>query len=273
MTSILVSSDDHGVEQSIAPRIADTLGFRFVGPDLLGVIAKRAGVAEEKVRSLLDGTVRARAFKTHHWHLLCRLQEATLSNLMEDGIVSAGLGAHLYVNDVSHIIKLRLLSSTNERLQQADGKSTVSEKRGIGLLDRLHPRRVSFCQEIFGVDEQDASLYDMVIHLKQIQPERVIEIIQDMANFRGFQPMTYSRRCLEDQLLACRVRLDLFHEFPDHVVKADGNRVVICVKCSDRQRTNVIAKIKDKLKPMESVGLVEVHTVGSLKALSTWKCH
>lgn len=272
MTSILVSSDDHGVEQALSQQIASTLGLRFVGPELLAVVAQKAGVTEESVRSILDGTTRKRAFKTHHWRLLCQLQEATLLALLDDGVVSAGLGAHLYVNDVSHIIKLRLLSSTAERSHQADGNHEASEKGIARLLGRLHPSRVSCSQELFGVDEQDPSLYDMVIHLKQIQPDRVIEIVRDMAQFRGFQPMTYSRRCLEDQVLACKVRLELLDDFPQHVVKADGSRVVVCVKCSERQRTNVIVRIKDKLKPMESVGLVEVHTVGSLKALDSWIC-
>lgn len=181
--------------------------------------------------------------------------------------MSAGLGAHLYVRDVSHVIKLRVLSDASERIRRAVEASGLSPKKAAKKLEQQRERRLLWTRELFGVDEHDASLYDVVFQLKQIQPERVIEVLRDLSGFRGFQPMTYSRRCLENLLLASQVRAELLAEFPEHFVRADGSRLVVHVRCSTRQRSQVVSRIKERVKQMAGVGLVEVHAVGSSKAL------
>ena len=54
----------------------------------------------------------------------------------------------------------------------------------------------------FGLDETDASKYDLSISLSQIDSDEAVKIIKDTVAYRRFHPMTYSVSCMEDLELA-----------------------------------------------------------------------
>ena len=80
--------------------------------------------------------------------------------------------------------------------------------------------------------------------------------------------MTYSRKCLHDLLLANKVRVALLPKYSEIRVKADGDRVIVHVKCSKRQKPQTVSGIKEIAGKVETVGLVEVHAVSNLRDTS-----
>lgn len=261
MTTILISSDDQAVGEDVAKRAAEAVGFKYLGPELLEQAATKYDTTARKLREALQVGRRRKGNDL----LLARIQIAVLDALQEDDLVCAGLAAHLYVKNISHVLTLRILTDMEERVKQLVSEQGLSERRARKQLDRERANRSRWSEETFGVDECDAANYDLVIRMTQIELDKIIQIIRDTATYSGFQAMTYSRKCLADLLLAARVREKILPEYPEVRVSANGDRAIVHVKCSKRRKQQTVVGIKELAGQLPGVGLVEVHTVSSLR--------
>jgi cytidylate kinase len=252
MTSIILSSDDPALEQQLGERLAKALDYQHVGRALLAEIAAERGVQEEKLSRALEPAVRRPA--TRGGNLLrSAVQSRTTAALLADSVVCTGLAAHLYVKDVSHILMMRVLAGP----EAPQGLPPREQKRA----QRKRARRARWSLETFGVNGEDPANYDMVISLNNIDKRKLVELIGDMVGYRKFQPMTYSKRCLQDQATAAAVRTALLPTFPEINVRADGDAAIVHVRCSKRQKQCTAEAVKSVAGQVPGVRRVEVHAV------------
>jgi cytidylate kinase/ribosome-binding factor A len=264
MTTILVSSDDSAVAVQIGEKMAKGLGYSFVGPTLLKQVAEEHKLQEAKlVRALERMPLRKLPSKLP----LALIQAATLQRLLEDDIVCVNLAAHLYVRGVAHVMMIRVLSDVNAHIGRIAAEKKTSTRKARKLVDKERERRARWSLDNFGIDESDPSIYDMVISLAQIEPDKVVDIVKDMSTYRKFRQMTYSRKCLNDLALAAQVRVALLPAFPDIRVSADGDAATVYVKCSKSKKQQVAKEIKETAGKLEGVQLVKVHAVTSQRQL------
>lgn len=259
MTAIVISSDDQEAGQEIAERTAEALGYTFVGLPLLKQVASQRDVAEDKLLRALNGSLATRLSAKSRDLLVAYVQAAALEQIMADNVVCAGLAAHLYIKDISHVLMVRVLSDTDALAKRIARQKKLPARKAQKIVEKERSRRARWSIEAFGIDETAASVYDMVISLSQIETEKAVEVIRDMAGYRKFQPMTYSRKCLGDLALAAKVRAALLTSFPTARVTADGETAIVHVRCSKRQKQKTAEKIKQVAREIPGVGLVEVH--------------
>jgi cytidylate kinase len=259
MTAIVISSDDKEAGQEIAERTAEALGYTFVGLPLLKQVGSQYNVAEDKLLRALNGSLAARLTGKSRDLLVAYVQAATLEQILADNVVCAGLAAHLYIKDVSHVLMVRVLADADALAKRIARRKKLPARKAEKILEKERARRARWSIETFGVDETAASVYDMVISLSQIEADKAVEVIRDMAGYRKFQPMTYSRKCLQDLVLAAKVRAALLPSFPSARVTADGETAIVHVKCSKRQKQKTAETIKQVAREIPGVGLVEVH--------------
>lgn len=267
MTTVIVSSDDRDVCRAIGTAIADGLGYRYLGRPLLDEVARQCGVQQERLHRLLDGAVGLRA-TTKSRALLARIQAAALEQLLEDNIVCVDLAAHLYVIDVPHVLVVRVLTDADARAATIAAHRRISTRKAQKLIDKEREQRRRWALDLFGVDGSNPANYDMVISLGQIEIDKVVDIIRDMAAYRKFQPTTYSLKCLADLTLAAKVRIALIEAYPDIKVSVDGKTASIRVKCAKRQQEKTVEEIEKLTRQVPGVEQAEVHTVSSMRELN-----
>lgn len=267
MPSIVVSSDDRELSESIAERAAGKLGYELVGPSILASVASRHDLSEETLRRVLDAATYRKVARPKRALALACIQAATLERMEPDNVVCAGLAAHLYVREVSHVLMIRVLADTRVLVNTLVNEKKVSQRRAEKLLERERERRSAWSTDYFSLDEDNASLYDMVFRVGQIAPEKIVESIADMAGHRNFRANSYSRKSLGDLASAARARVALLPRHPEIRVRADGDKVIVHVKCPKRQRQQCAGEVKEAVRRSSRVKLVEVHTVASLRQL------
>lgn len=267
MTSIIISSDAYETGHRVGEKTADALGYAYVGRQLLEQVAEQYKVSVDKLLRVLNGSSASKLSGKTNDLLLGYIQTATLEQLLKDSVVCTGLAAHLYVRDVSHVLMIHVLSDTRALVGALAVEKKISSKKATKILERERARRASWSMDNFGIDEGSPSTYDMVISLEQIEIDKVVDIIKDMAGYRKFQPMTYSRKQLQDLALASRVRVALYAQYPDIRVSADGETAIVFVKCTKRQKQKTTEAIKEIVGQMAGVKLVQVHAVGSIRDL------
>jgi len=268
MTSLILSSDDSALAQQLGDSAAQALGYRHVDRSVLSEVASQFAVPEEKLHRLLDAAAVLRPGSANNRLLWAGIQSRVLRELCQDSVVSTGLAAHLYVRDISHVILIRVLADPVAREDALAAQHDISVARAKKRLERAKKRRAKWSLGTFGLDEADPDLYDMVISLSQIGRDKLLEIVKDVAAYRTFKSMSYSRKCLQDLALAAEVRATLLPKFAEIDVKADDGVAIVRVRCSQRSKAAKVEAIKSLAGQLAEARRVEVHTVKRLREVA-----
>lgn len=267
MTVIAISESSYLPPQSLAADLAQRLGYAQAGPELLDKIAARCQQNRSKLEAALG--------EYKHWNrlsmavrqrLLAETKAQVLTLMELDGLVSHGLAAHLFVRGVSHVFKVRLIAEEGERLGRLAEAQGLSADKARKRLEAEDQDRRQWSQSIFGEDEAAASLYDMVINLDRVEPEKALSVIAEAATARRFQPMTFSMDLLRDQALASRVRAELVSLDPQVRVDSGKGRVWVQATASKRQEAKKAQALRELALAVAGVQELEVHVLPDLVA-------
>ena len=246
MPVLLFASDNQKLENTIARETAQHLGYKTLNQTFLDEIAQRHHLDPVKLRDAMEITpsiLKRMPAKLWH-HLLSFVEMDVLEQLIEDNFVCWGLGAHLYVQVISHVLKVRLVGGNGD----SDGSDTRKERQ-----------RDKWAMAAWHHKESDPRLYDQVINLDQIKPEEVVSNVAATLEYPRFKPMTYSKNNLTDRLLAARVKNVLVETMTDIHVHAQNGTVVVTTTSLKRDKRKKTAAIKEIAGQVEGIGYLEVH--------------
>ena len=246
MSVLLFASENQELEDKIAQETAKKLGYKTLNHTFLDDIARQYDLDPSKLREAMvspPSILRRMPSKFWHYALSC-VETAVLDRLLEDDIVCWGLGAHLYVLVVSHVLKVRLVGGDGSASVTDTKKERQREKWSVAAWQRR---------------ESDPRLYDLVINLDQIKPGEAVTTVSNTVSYPRFKPMTYSRNNLMDRALAAKVKNVLLKTLTDIHVHAQNGTVVVTTTSLKREKEKKIAAIKEITGQVEGIGYLEVH--------------
>lgn len=206
MTSILISSDDLSLAETIAQQVADKRDMPIVNRSYLDHIEKQYNIKTKNLIQLLNFNGRLNNAKKR---LLACLEAGVFEKLLDDNIVCTGLGAHLYVTGISHVLNIRVLSDMASATHKMAAEKNMAPKKVRSLLEKKMKRRQRQTRALFGIDETNPATYDMLLTLGKFDIDQVVKTIVETAEKRKFKTMTYSKKCALDLALAGRIRIAL----------------------------------------------------------------
>jgi cytidylate kinase len=260
MPSIIVSSDSPATSWRIAKSVAQNLKYDHLGREFLEEVARVHSAREKDLTRALEARgARLGILNRTRETNLAYIEAAVLERFVDTNVVCEGLGAHLYVRDIPHVMNVRVLEDIRQRIARIAAEEKVSPGRVRRRLEREEERRKRWSREVFGVDESNPSNYDMVISLGQIEIERVVTTICDTIGDRRFEEMTYSRKCIQDRVLEHRVRAELAASHPSVKVAARDGTVMLGVGRGGPNWRKRAEKIKQLVEPLEGVEYIEVY--------------
>ncbi|MFZ5563662.1 MAG: AAA family ATPase [Thermodesulfobacteriota bacterium] len=265
MSIILISSDVAETEATIAEKVAEEKEYAPLNRRFLNEVAGRYDIGPERLREVLENTPSLlRRMPARQWrYLLACIEAEVLTRLLADNTVCWGLFAHLYVQGVSHALRIRVLAGRQEAARIAEQKGILAQKAEKQTAD-AQKRRRNWSMAAYQEDEADPARYDLVISLDQIDLVEAVRTIVGASAYRKFQSMTYSTKCLTDLALAARVRAELLKSMADVSVQARDGSVVVSTRASSRQKRKKVETIKQLAGQVQGVGYVEVHAQNSL---------
>lgn len=261
MSIIIISSDSKEIEQKTASLIARSLGYRTIDREgIFPVVSDKYKVSEDELIGALENRPSVFRKSIRQWNLrLSFIREAVVEELLQDNLVCHGLAAHLYVLGVSHVLRVRVLSKEDEKIQQVMERSGANRQSALKILEKEKKFRSRWSSDLFDMDETDSSRYDLSINLNNIDLEDAIKLIEETISYRKFKAMTYSMRCMQDLALVSRARAILLPRFPDVRVQASSGRLIISLLSLKREKEKKTKIIKDMTGNIQGVDYVEVH--------------
>lgn len=260
MSIITISRRTYSRGKEIAEKVARLLEYECAGRKVLQAASRDYGVPEEK---LYKATHEAPSFlgmtPVARKKYIAYVKAAFAAYMLKDNVVYHGPAGEILIQGVSHLLRVRINADLDDRIALRMERDGIPEKDARKKILSDDEKHVKLMKWVYGRDDTDASLYDLVINVSQIDVDKAVEIIASTVNHNKFQPMTYSIKMMKNIELSCRVTANLIDIDPDIRVRSEEGKVHIHTKASGRAMKKNASIIKERAMKLPGVVNVEVH--------------
>jgi cytidylate kinase len=250
MPIVTIYQGASGEGQELAAAVAEALGYRCVGREVLIEASRRYGIPEAKLNEIVE--------KGPHWweRLLQDLRpyrivlQATLCELAHDGkVVYHGHLGHELLSGIGHVLKVLLTAPLEFRIEQTRARQKVTDiaaRHYIEEVDRARSRRL---MAMFGTDWRDPNRYDLILNMGKMRRDGAKRVIIEAAKLEEYQPTPASDQAFNDLALGSRVYAVLFAS-PDVgrsalEVRAEGGHIHVKGRVDHGLEDKVLTIVKN----------------------------
>lgn len=185
------------------------------------------------------------------------IQAAFLKVMREDNLVYHGLAGHFFLQGVSHVLKVRIISDIEDRVRLEMQRKNISEKDARRLLIKDDEERNKWSQFLYAINTTDPQLYDLVIHIRKFSVEDAVDIICHTVNMSQFQATPESQQAMENLALSAEVKAALIDLNPAVEVCAESGIVHIKARISETLQQDMENILKNQAWAVR--GVKEIH--------------
>ncbi len=210
MPIITISRGSRSGAKELAERLAAKLGYDCLSREELSDYAIEEGVPVGKLQTAMmrPPRVARRLSKERDLYMAC--VTARLCELGRSGkLVYHGHAAHLYLPDVTHVLRVRVVSHKEFRIRQEMVRLNLSREKAKEYIENVDEDRAKWVRFLFGVNWDDPHLYDLTVNVRVMGAENAATALCAMAELPNFKPTPGSIQALENRYLAARARFKL----------------------------------------------------------------
>jgi cytidylate kinase len=211
MPIITIYQGASGEGQELAEAVAEALGYRCVGREVLVEASRRYGIPEAKLNEIVE--------KGPHWweRLLQDLRpyrivlQATLCELAHDGkVVYHGHLGHELLSGIGHVLKVLLTAPIEFRIAQIRTRQRLTEIAARHYIEEVDKARSRRLNAMFGADWRDPNRYDLVLNMGKMSRDGAKRVIIEAATLEEYQATSVSNQAFNDLALSSRIHATLF---------------------------------------------------------------
>jgi cytidylate kinase len=250
MSIITIFQGASGEGQELAEAVAEALGYRCVGREVLVEASRRYGVPEAKLNDIVE--------KGPHWweRLLQDLRpyrialQAALCELAHDGkVVYHGHLGHELLPGIGHVLKVLLTAPIEFRIEQIRARQSLTEVAARHYLEEIDKARSRRLMAMFGADWRDPNRYDLILNMSKMRREGAKRLVLEAAKLEEYQPTPASDHAFNDLALGSRVYTKLFAA-PDIrgsalEVRAEGGHIYLKGRVDHGLDDKVVTLVKE----------------------------
>ena len=210
MPIITIYQGASGEGQELAETVAQALGYRCVGREVLVEASRRYGIPEAKLNEIVEKG-------THWWERLLQdlrpyriALQATLCELAHDGkVVYHGHLGHELLSGIGHVLKVLLTAPIEFRIEQVRARQSLTDVAARHYIEEIDKARSRRLMAMFGADWRDSNRYDLILNMGKMRREGAKRVIIEAAKLEEYQPTPASNQAFNDLALGSRVQATL----------------------------------------------------------------
>ncbi len=230
MAIITISRGSFSFGKELAEKVAKRLGYEIVSREILLEASKTFNVPEVKLKNALVNPLSFLdkiSYRREKYIAYIRAQ--ILKTVKRDNIVYHGFAGHFFLKDVPHVFKIRVIANMEERIKVLATKENISMEEAKEKIKKLDESRKKWSLQLYGIDTNDPSLYDLVVHLDKIKVDDAVEMICDLVKKGLFNATLESKQMIEDMSICAELKTALMEIQPDVKVKCTNKEVTVIV--------------------------------------------
>ena len=261
MAIITISRGSYSRGKEVAEKLAQKLGYQCISRDILLEASDEFNIPEIKlVRALHDAPSVLERFHYGKERYLSYLKSALLQHVKADNVVYHGLAGHYFLGDIPHVLKVRILADMGDRVKEEMKRENISAETALYILKKDDEERRKWGIQVYGTDPWDSRLYDMVLNVKTLTVDDIIQMLSDAIKKPAFKTTAESQKRIENMALAMKVQAELVKTVPKVEVDADGSHVFVNAFGENVPTSKaLVTKIKDIAKGVDGVGEVTLN--------------
>ena len=115
------------------------------------------------------------------------------------------------MEDVSHILKVRIIANREERLKALMERENLSRQEADMIVDKIDEERTKWSMKLYGINIWDCRQYDLVMNIGRIGISDAIDTICRTVAGTAFQPTAASQQRIEQLALEALENLKKMH--------------------------------------------------------------
>ncbi len=259
MAVITISRGSYSRGKEIAEKVAAKLDYACISRDLLLEVSKEHSIPELKLEHAIhDAPGILQRLNRREEKYIAFIKSALLDHLKEDNIVYHGLAGHFFVKDVPHALKIRVLADMEDRVQLEMERRNISAEKALKTLEKDDKERRKWSQRLYGIDTADPSLYDLVVHIKQLTVDDAVDMICDCVSKEQFKTTSESRRMIEDLALSASIQKALIDVGSDIIVCVDRQTAFIETEAAVGDEEDFVKEIREVVETFEGISDIKI---------------
>jgi cytidylate kinase len=178
MAVITLSREMGSRGDDIARLVAERLGLRLVGRDLINRAAKEAGapevaLAEIDELGLLGVKPSAMALRLYREKVAAVIHEMAAAG----DVLLLGRGGQVILTERADVLHVRIIAPRAMRLALVQERCRVSAEVAAARIDASDAARAGYLKRHFGVRGDEAHLYDLVINMAHLDVTAAVDLV------------------------------------------------------------------------------------------------
>jgi cytidylate kinase len=262
MSIVTISRGSYSRGKEVAEKLAQVLNYECISREIILEASEQFNIPELKlVRAIHDAPTILDRFTSGKERFIAFFRAALLKHLQRDNIVFHGLAGHFFLQKIPHILKVRIIADLEDRVREEMKRENISADEARLVLVKDDAERRKWGLSLFGLDSWDSRLYDIILHIDNMQVDNAVSIILHSLEQPCFQTTVESRRLLDDSSLAAQVEAALVKDFPKVEVDAREGDVFVSVRGSLVDEKIISAKVKNQAEMVAGVKRIHVNMI------------
>ena len=262
MSIISISRGSYSRGKEVAEKLANALNYECISREIILEASEHFNIPELKlVRAIHDAPTILDRFSSGKERFIAFFRAALLKHLQRDNVVFHGLGSHFFLQHFPHVLKVRISANLEDRVREEMIRENISAEEARMVLVNDDAERRKWGLQIFGQDTWNPQLYDMILHIGNMNVDQAVSIILHAVQQPCFISTPESLHMLADEALSAQVEATLVKTFPKVIVDSGNGDVFINVRGSRADEKNITEKVKRLVEKVEGVKNIQVNIV------------
>lgn len=197
--AVITISREFGTDgEKIAAKVADRLGYEYIGKDLVAEIAKKLRLSESEAETFhkpsesrilrfvdrYTCSIVQKVVDREHGCLDDKNYYEVTKKLVQDvhdagNVIILGWGGQCILRGKPDTLHVRLIKETDLKIKEAMKAENLNQKAAKTFIEREEDDLKEYIKHYFNEDWNAAHLYDLVIDMGKTSVEKAVEMICD----------------------------------------------------------------------------------------------
>ena len=248
MPIITISRGSYSRGKEVAEALAEKLNYQCISRDILVEASEHFNIPEIKlVKALHDAPSVLERFHHGQDRYIAYLKSALLSHMARGNIVYHGLAGHFFLQNISHVLKIRINSKMTDRVNEEMKREKCSATDALYSLKKDDEERRRWSLQLYGKDTRDSSLYDMVLCVDSLTVEDIVDILANVIQKKQFLETEKSLAELQKRTLFANIHALVSMVAPQAKVDILNNTSIKLSNIDGRLNTDMRRDLAQKL--------------------------
>ena len=262
MSIITISRGSYSRGKEVAEKLALALNYECISREIILEASEHFNIPELKlIRAIHDAPTILDRFTSGKERFIAFFRATLLTHLQRDNVVFHGLASHFFLQQFPHVLKVRISANLEDRVREEMIRENIPADEARLVLVNDDAERRKWGLQIFGQDPWNAQLYDMILHIGNLNVDQAVAIILCALEQACFKSTPESRRLLDDKALAARVEASLVKVFPKVMVDAGDGEVFVNVRGSLADKKNITERVVRLAETVDGVKNILVNII------------